>query len=543
MAVAYFAGRAIDQRGPPVNALAFVAGCLLATDPLSVADPAFILTFGATLAILVVMPVAIATFDARLAENPERNGLSARAAVSVLIAVTRAIAAMFAASVAAEAILFPVSALLFGRVTFAGLALNFLAIPLMGVAQIAGMMVVAVALVSARLAQVPGWIAHLGAAGLVRSADLVRFAPFLTYRVAAPNWPWVVAYYLALTTAWALWRHRRQIAGSSETTVTRRVRRGAAVVAGCAAVWMLAEPWTAAVARGDGRLHVTFIDVGQGDAAFVRLPRGATLLVDAGGLSPSAAFDIGDRVVAPVLREAGVRRLDLAALSHGDPDHIGGAASIIREFRPRRVWEGIPVPRFEPLRALRDQVRQLGLEWSTVKAGDRGVIDGVEVVVWHPPVADWERQKVRNDDSIVIELRWRDVSVLFTGDIGKAVEKSLAAAISRSALRVMKVPHHGSLTSSTPDFVRAIAPRLVVVSAGRANHFGHPAPDVLTRYHDAGAEIFRTDRDGAVTVDSDGYSLDIHTFTGKHQWVFVSPTNHEDTKSKKDTKGNKDTKR
>ena len=289
----------------------------------------------------------------------------------------------------------------------------------------------------------------------------------------------------------------------------------AVVTAIAAAVWILAEPWAIVAARGDGRLHATFIDVGQGDAIFVRFPRGATLLVDAGGLAASSSFDIGDRVVAPVLRAAGVRRLDVVALTHGDPDHIGGAASVLREFRPREVWEGIPVPRFEPMRALHDQAQQLGLRWVRVRVGDRVFFDDVEVVARHPPIADWERQKVRNDDSIVLEVRWRDVSMLLTGDIGKAVEHQVTGAMPPAPLRVVKVPHHGSLTSSTPDFVRAAAPRVAIVSAGRSNHFGHPAPDVLERYRRAGAAIFRTDRDGAVTVDTDGRSLDVRSFTGR----------------------------
>ena len=204
-------------------------------------------------------------------------------------------------------------------------------------------------------------------------------------------------------------------------------------------------------------------------------------------------------MVAPVVRTSGIRRLDGLVLTHGDPDHIGGALSIVREFRPRVTWEGIPVPRFEPLRAVRAETQGLGLRWANVRTGDRIEIDDVAVIVRHPDAADWERQRVRNDDSIVIELRWRDASVLLTGDIGKAVEESLASAIPPAALRVVKVPHHGSLTSSTPEFVRALAPRVAVVSVGRSNRFGHPATDVLRRYRDAGAEIFRTDRDGAVT--------------------------------------------
>src|SRR4029079_7196296 len=141
------------------------------------------------------------------------------------------------------------------------------------------------------------------------------------------------------------------------------VSRLAAVIAAVAALWILGAPWQFVVARGDGRLHVTFIDVGQGDAIFARFPRGSTLLVDAGGLALSASFDIGERVVAPVLRDAGVRRLDYMALSHGDPDHIGGAPAILGEFRPRQVWEGIPLPRSAGLTALRLQAQSAGARW------------------------------------------------------------------------------------------------------------------------------------------------------------------------------------
>jgi len=494
MAVVYLAGRAIDQRSPPLNTLAFVAACLVATQPLSVADPAFVLTFGATLAILVVMPIVA-----------ERR----------FPGVVAAMVTMLLASVATEAMLFPVGALIFSRVTFAGVVLNFVAIPLMGVAQVAGMALVPAALMSAPLAGAIGYIAHVGAAGLVESAELVRFMSVLTYRVAAPSWHVVGLYYLGLAVGWTMWRRRVKFSGSSETAAWRRCRLGAAGLAFGAAVWILAEPWALLASRGDGRLRVTFIDVGQGDAALVRFPRGRTLLVDAGGLGGESSFDIGERVVAPVVRTSGIRRLDGLVLTHGDPDHIGGAPSILREFRPRETWEGIPVPRFEPLRAVRAETQGLGLRWANVRRGDRIEIDDVAVIVRHPDAADWERQRVRNDDSIVIELRWRDASVLLTGDIGKAVEQSLASAIPRAALRVVKVPHHGSLTSSTPEFVRALAPRVAVVSVGRGNRFGHPAADVLQRYRDAGAEIFRTDRDGAVMVDTDGYSLTVSAYTGR----------------------------
>jgi competence protein ComEC len=295
----------------------------------------------------------------------------------------------------------------------------------------------------------------------------------------------------------------------------RATRHTAAVVAGGAALWILVDPHTLVASRGDGRLHVTFLDVGQGDSSFIVFPGGSTLLVDAGGLSSASSFDIGDRVVAPVVREAGFRRIDHVALTHGDPDHIGGAGSILREFRPRDVWEGIPVPRVEMLTTLRVAAQAAGARWANVYRGDRVAIDGVEVVARHPAPAEWERQKVRNDDSLVLELRWRDVSVLLTGDIGKAVERDIASATPPARLRVVKIPHHGSLTSSSAPFVAALHPQIVVASAGRGNHFGHPATDVLERYRSIGAEIFRTDQDGAVMIDTDGRSIGVRTFMGR----------------------------
>ena len=474
------------------DSLALVAAFLVATDPMSVTDPAFLLTSGATLAILVAVP--------------EVQRLEWRRGLGTLIL-------MLSASAATEALLFPVGAIVFSRVTFAGLALNFLAIPLMTVAQLAGMALIPIFAASPRAAAACGWIAHVGAEGLVWSADLIRFAPLATWRVAAPSAAVVVVYYVAIASGWVLWQRARAI-GSAEAFIARRARSAIVAVAMAAAMWILAEPWSFLSARGDGRLQVTFIDVGQGDAAFVRFPRGQTMVIDTGGLGGASSFDIGDRVVAPVLRLAGVRRLDYLALTHGDGDHIGGAASIIEEFRPREVLEGIPVPPFAPLVALQAGADAVGAKWTNVRRNDRFVIDGVEIRVLHPEEPDWERQKVRNDDSIVMEAVWRGASVLLTGDIGREVEHILPP-LEASGLRVLKIPHHGSLTSSSDEFVHAVQPVLAVASAGRSNTFGHPSPVVLRRYESAGAEILRTDRDGAVTVDTDGRTLDVRTFTGR----------------------------
>jgi competence protein ComEC len=268
------------------------------------------------------------------------------------------------------------------------------------------------------------------------------------------------------------------------------------------------------VALRGGALRVVFIDVGQGDATLVRLPDSRNLLVDAGGLA-GASFDIGDRVVGPTLRALGVRRVDTMVLTHGDPDHIGGAPAILRAFSPRVIWEGVPVPPHPALREMGALAEASGVSWRTVVAGDVERSGGVEIRVRHPPLPEWERQRVRNEDSIVLELRFGDVAIVLPGDIGQEGEQAVAPRLSRAPVMVLKAPHHGSASSSTAAFLDAVGPSAVVFSEGRGNRFGHPAPVVLQRYRERNAVIFRTDQDGAIVLDTDGQTVQFSTWSGR----------------------------
>ncbi len=501
MASVYFMGRGWDLRGPPLQPLTLAAGILLLSDPLSVVDPASILTFGATAGIIAVAPLL------------HRVRLPA---------LCTPLAGLLLATAAAEAVLMPVSATLFSRVTFAGLLLNFAAIPLMAVAQLAGMAVVPLWVVWPAAARLAGWAAYVGAEGLVRSADVVALMPWATWRVVPPPVWAIAAYYAAGAWAWLLWKPRGPTVHAG-VRQGRRARLPALLVALGVGAWMIAPQWTWRL-RSDGALHVTFLDVGQGDAALVRFPRGASLLVDAGGSVGSSSFDIGDRVVGPVLRGSGVGRLGTLAVSHGDADHAGGARSVVDDFRPMDVWEGVPVPPSALMQRLRSDALQRAIRWTTLQRADTTTIDGVDVRVLHPPVPDWERQDVRNDDSVVLELRWREVSIVFTGDIGREIEEGLVPTLVSAPLRLLKVPHHGSNTSSSERFLRALAPDVAVVSVGRSNGFGHPSPAVLARYQAVGTALFRTDMDGAVQVDTDGHSLEIRTISGRRLRVTPKST-------------------
>jgi competence protein ComEC len=260
-----------------------------------------------------------------------------------------------------------------------------------------------------------------------------------------------------------------------------------------------------------GFLRVVFLDVGQGDSTLVRFPGNRALLVDAGGL-PGASFDIGERVIAPAIRAFGIRSIETMVLTHGDPDHIGGVPAILRRFSPRQIWEGVPVPPHVALQQLSSSATLAGMVWRTVQSGDRETSGGVDIRVLHPPPPEWERQRVRNEDSVVIELHLGSVSIVLPGDIGREAEQLLTPRLSTAPITIVKAPHHGSATSSTEPFVAAVHPSAVIFSAGRNNRFGHPAPVVVARYRDANSLVFRTDDDGAIVLDTDGMVVHITTW-------------------------------
>jgi competence protein ComEC len=342
----------------------------------------------------------------------------------------------------------------------------------------------------------------MAARGIVESARLVEVVPWLSARVPPPS-VWVIAfYYLGLAGALAM-RGTTRLVGVA----------GSGVAAICI---VCGQPLASRATTGGPTLHLTAFDVGQGDATLLQLPDRSTLLVDAGGVPfGGGRFDIGSRVLSPAMWALGLRRLDTLLLTHGDPDHIGGARAIEDDFEPAELWEGIDVPTHGALQAVRTHAREAGIRITARYAGDEVSAGSARIRVLHPERPDWERPRVRNDDSVVLEVLYGDVAVLLLGDVGSGTERSIVSRLTPAKHRVLKVAHHGSHTSTSRELLEGWRPQIALISCGRGNSFGHPAPEVIQRLESVGAAIYRTDLHGQIMLKSDGASVHVRTFVGE----------------------------
>jgi competence protein ComEC len=482
MAIVYLAARLLDHRAPPRQAIALTAAVMAGVAPLDVMNPGFVLTFGATCALLE---------SARWCGRPA----SAAGATSAN-RLRQWAAASIVASVAVELVLIPVSAGSFSRVTLAGPILNLAAVPLMAVAQVSGLLVVALDRWAA-LAGPAGVLASLSASAIVDSARLVDVLPALSWRVPPPGAALVIVYYLALLTLLFAMR--------------RRVRLTAAAVFAAALVTIVGLHPRREVSVPDG-VRLTTLDVGQGESMLLE-SGDVSLQIDAGGAPFGGGVDIGARVIAPSLWARRVTRLDALLVTHGDPDHIGGAPVLLEAFTPRQLWEGVVVPRHEPSRQVRQTAATVGGASVLRRAGESLQWGRATLRVLHPPEPDWERPRVRNDDSVVLEVTCGDVALLLTGDIGGDVERAIAPQLTPARVRILKVAHHGSRTSSSAELLESWRPQIAIISAGRGNTFGHPAPEVIGRLESIGARIYRTDRDGQITMETNCRGVTVRTFS------------------------------
>jgi competence protein ComEC len=405
----------------------------------------------------------------------------------------------------------PLMARDFHRIPLSAPFVNLAAVPLTGVVVPLGFLTLACGLVlpaAGKFLAVPvAWVIAL----LLHIVEWFAHFPSSSYRIPGPPF-WLIVLFFAVAILLVV-----------EMRLKHRLRR--ALVWGlcvtfiaCAltiASYPFGEKWT------KGRLELTVLDVGQGDSLFVVTPGGKTLLIDGGGAfggfpghEEHNGVDPGEEAVSPYLWSRGFQKLDVVALTHAHQDHLGGLTAILENFHVARLWIGreVSVPALARLEELARK-RQIPIEHAL--RGKSFHWDGVDGdFLWPEIVPEEVAPTAKNNDSLVLRLRYGSQTFLLPGDAEKQVEREILSENSAEAMRadVLKVGHHGSRNSTMPEFLAAVRPRVGIISAGEENAYGHPNAELLERLENGGVGILRTDREGAVHVLTDGTRLEITCF-------------------------------
>jgi competence protein ComEC len=525
----YLLGRLIYRERRPLNIVGFASLCLLVASPRSLFDSSFQMTLLAVVAIAgVAAPLLEATIhpyltatrnlrllavDAKLAPKLASYRFALRfLAENLEPATSRLIAWRFfpwclrfalrlyelvVISCVVELAMAMPMAVYFHRITLFALPVNLLILPLLSVLMPAALIMLILLVAYPPAAAIPAiavavvlhfgvWLVHFF--GSMAMGDFRIPTPLLSQSLI-----FCALLGAAIFFAW------------QAVATTRHWPRYAASVALLLAALVAVAPRP--IDRPHNALLLEAIDVGQGDSLLVISPDGKTLLVDGGGFGggprqTASEFDIGEEVVSPALWARGIRHLDAVALSHAHSDHMGGLPAVLRNFNPGELWVGNNPP-VAAYNALLSEAAQLHVRLRPLRAGQSFAFGGAQVNVLAPFSGYQPEAEPTNNDSLVLRLAYGATSMLLEGDAEAPVEQAMLAEPDLQS-SLLKVGHHGSITSTRPEFLSRVAPRWAVISCGLHNRYGHPREEVLEELQAAHVRTRRTDLNGVSCFVLDG---------------------------------------
>ena len=511
MGILYLWARHLGRGSFAPVSLAAAAVVMTALNPYTLWDVGFQLSVAATAGLVLYTEPLERVFEQVLARV-----VSAERAQKIVGLVSEALIVTLAAQLTTTGIILHY----FGRLSLVTLLANFLVLPAQTAVMVWGGIATLLGLIVRPLGQAVGWVAWVFLTYTIEIVRLTAQVPYASVPVKMTGWMTFVYYVLLGGLTWWLAQpreRRRELWDRLKKPGFFRKTRfldtlETKVLAGAAGI-LLVLGFFAWRSLPDGRLHVVFLDVGQGDAIFIQTPSGRQVLIDGGPSDSVLLSQLGRQM--PFWD----RTLDVVLLTHPDSDHITGLVGMLERYQV----ETVIFREVEMASEVYDYWLQLvEMEGADVYQGESGLRmaldEGLGMTVLHPGAELPGGMELNaNNSSVVTRLVYGQVSVLLTGDIEAEVEHQLVAEGTALSSTVLKAAHHGSCSSTTQAFLDAVAPEVVVISVGADNDFGHPCAEVLERLEDAlserdrGLPVYRTDEYGVVDVVTDGVQVWVKT--------------------------------
>ena len=473
------------QRKPQFYNILGISACIiLIFDSRQLFDAGFILSFTATISMVWIYE----KIDMHFVSKITGSG-------SAISKFTKNLLITFFTTLAAQIGTLPVTAIYFGKVSIISLVVNIVAVPLANLSLAIGFMQIALSIFSETLASLTAETNNLLLSIQLQIIKISAGLPGSSFYVKEIDLMQMTAIYTCIIAV-----------ATSDNLRTFVLRSFLSLV-------LLTALLTGAFSDKQ-MLEISALDVGQGDCIVIRTPDDKCIIVDCG--NSINGFDSGEKTLAPFLRRKGINTVDLLILTHNHADHIGGGKYITDNFDIRQIIYSAKGKGENIAAELLDNARKNKSSLHEAQSGD--MIDGFRDLrlyflfpnLNHTTSVNSEMSENLNNSSVVFLLKYRETEILFTGDIEVEAEKYIADKYGDFlAADVLKSAHHGSNTSSSPEFLSFTKPESVIISCGRSNKFGHPSGEVLNRLKFIGSEIFRTDRNGGFTLRSDGYTIEI----------------------------------
>jgi len=500
MSITILVGRILRRETDTAAAIAFSAIVLLLMNPYNIFDVGFQLSFSATISLVL--------FCRNINKIFER------------IHIPKYIREALAVTVAAQVGVIPITAYHYNNICLISPLSNLLAAPTLELITILGSGMALTGFISINIAKIIGLVNCTLLSALLYITKTTAAIPYAVIKVITPPLPLIILYYCIVL--YLLW-----YAPGKNIKIRSKFKLKYAIVS----VFAVTVVITVTVLIPN-KMEVVFIDVGQGDSILIKTAGGRKVLIDGGGKESfvkngesngkvsseslkSYSTDIGEKVVAPLLLDKRVRKLDIVIGTHEHADHIQGLEYILENFKVSRFI----YPYTEKdggFKDILDICRKKGIKTSMCALGDVIKIDKYTFMqVLNPErPADAESAVVNasndnaagNNLSLVLKLEYKNTSILFTGDAEKEVEKRMLVDKLDLEADVLKLGHHGSDTSTTEDFLKNVSPKAAVICVGK-NNYGHPSESVLESVDKYNIKLFRTDLNGAVILKSDGDKL------------------------------------